>query len=123
MGPDPVGRDRVISVFRIVPEALEDIRSTARDLASVSEEFGRTRSDLGLSEFHVWLLRNAQGTFMVVELTGDVETYFHGMRTDGGVDGWLRDKLAQWAGFEGLFDELCRFPEREDLFSWRQATS
>jgi hypothetical protein len=117
--PDVVSqRDRLVSAFQIVPTAVDDVRATARDFQASSDAYGQTRAELGLSELRVWLQTNAQGTFMIVEIVGDLESYFHRIRTDSGLDGWTRDKVAEWVGSRELAERLYEYPQTEELLSW-----
>ncbi len=111
----------MVCAFQIVPEAVDDVRATARDVGASSDDFGNSRAELGLSELGVWLQTNAQGAFVMVEIAGDLDTYFHRIRTDTGLDGWIRDKMAQWVGSAEVAERLYENPNSEELFSWRQS--
>jgi hypothetical protein len=120
--PDGEARHgRLVSAFQILPEAVDDVRAIARDFRATSDAYGQTRAELGLSEMRVCLVTNAQGSFMIIEIAGDLEAYFRRIRTDGGVDSWMREKLAQWVGSAELAERLYQFPETEELLSWRRA--
>ncbi len=111
--------DRLVSTFQILPEAVDDVRAIARDVRASSDAFGQTRAELGLSEMRVWLHTNAQGSFMIMDIVGDLENYFHRINADSGLDGWMREKVAQWVGSAELADRLYQFPENEELLSWK----
>jgi hypothetical protein len=115
-------QDRLVSTFQILPEAVDDVRATARDVRASSDAYGQTRAELGLSEMRVWLHTTAQGSFMIVEIVGDLENYFHRIKADTGLDGWMREKVAQWVGSAELAERLYQYPENEELLSWRQPT-
>ena len=115
--------NRILCAFQIVPEEVDDVRATARVVLASSDDFGKTRAELGLTELRVWLQTNAQGSFMIVEVAGDLENYFHRIRTDAGLDGYLRDKIAQWVGSAEQAERLYEYPDSEELFSWRQGDS
>lgn len=111
--------DRMVYGFHVSPDMVDDVRDTAEAVRAAIADFARSRSELGLTELDVWLQPTPEGPLVLVGLGGDLNGYFGRIRSETGLDGWFREKIAQWIGSETEVERLYRYPQSEELFSWR----
>lgn len=118
MGYESRRAERMVYAFRVTSGQEGEIRAAAADIRAIGEEYGRSREELGLTDISVWLQDGIEGPLVLLMVEGDLERYFKAAGEDPGIDGWFREKIAEWTGSSAAAADVYAYPQSEELFRW-----